>query len=99
MVFYLYTNRPTFYTFFASLRRKHDEFTPDSIPLLMRSLDFYHIQYLVAEPHMLSRVIKKPVNVVAKQLLEAYPQRFKLAYTSPRGAIKVYKILRVSAEK
>jgi hypothetical protein len=99
VVFYLYTNRPTFYTFFASLRRKHDEFTPDSIPLLMRSLDFYHIRYLVAEPHMLSRVIKMPINVVAKQLLETYPQRFKLAYTSPHGAIKVYKILRKNAER
>jgi hypothetical protein len=92
-VFYLYTNRPTFYTFFASLRRKNGQFTKDSIPLLMKSYDYYHIQYLVAEPHMTARVIRGPVNLVAKQLLEAFPERFEKVYASPRQALNIYKIL------
>lgn len=93
VVFYLYTGHPTFYTFFASLRRKNGQFTPDSIPLLMKSLDYYHVKYLVAEPHMMARVIREPVNVVAKQLLTSFPNRFQKIYDSPRGAITVYQIL------
>jgi len=93
VVFYLYTGHPTFYTFFASLRRKNGKFTPESIPLLMKSLDAYHVQYLVAEPHMTARVIRKPVNEVAKNLLRAFPQRFKLVYVSPRDVIRIYKIV------
>lgn len=92
-VFYLYTNRPTFYTFFASLRRKNGQFTPESIPLLMQSLDHYHIQYLVGEPHMTARVIRRPVNLVVQQLLDAYPDRFSRVYSAPHGAINIFKIL------
>ncbi len=92
-VFYLYTNRPTFYIFFASLRKVNGQFTKDSIPLLMQSLDAHHIQYLVAEPHMTARVIRKPVNEVARQLLEAFPNRFEPVYSSPNGAINIYKIV------
>jgi hypothetical protein len=93
VVFYLYTGHPTYYTFFASLRRKNGQFTPDSIPLLMQSLDYHHVKYLVAEPHMTGRIIREPVNVVAKQLLKAFPHRFKQVYGSPHGAIAIYKIL------
>ena len=92
-VFYLYTNRPTFYVFYASLRKVNGHFTKDSIPLLMQSLDAHHIQYLVAEPHMTARVIRKPVNEVARQLLEAFPNRFEAVYSSPKGAINIYKIV------
>lgn len=92
-VFYLYTERPTFYTYYASLRRKNGKFTEDSIPLLMKSMDHYGVNYLVAEPHMQARVILAPVNKVAKQLLDKYPKRFQLIHTSERTAIKVYKIL------
>lgn len=93
VVFYLYTERPTFYVFYASLRRAHGKFLPNSIPLLMKSLDYYKVQYLVAEPHMQARVVRAPVNLVAKDLLTQFPKRFKLVYKSPKDAIRIYKIL------
>lgn len=93
VVFYLYTGHPTYYTFFASLHRKNGQFTADSIPLLMRSMDYYHIQYLVAEPHMTARIIRRPVNLVAMQLMDAFPKRFEKVYASPRGAINIYRII------
>ncbi len=93
VVFYLYTERPTFYTFYASLRRKNGHFTKDSIPLLMQSLDHYGVNYLVAEPHMQARTILAPVNKVARDLLKQYPKRFKHIYASERTAINIYKIL------
>jgi hypothetical protein len=93
VVFYLYTERPTFYTFYASLRRKNGKFTKDSIPLLMQGLDHYGVNYLVAEPHMQFRSIRFPVNLVAKQLMDLYPRRFQHIYGTPRGSIHIYKIL------
>ena len=93
VVFYLYTNHPAYYTFFASLRRKNGKFTAESIPLLMESLDYYHIQYLVAEPHMTARVIRRPMNQIAEQLITVFPQRFQKIYASPRSAIVIFKIL------
>lgn len=93
VVFYLYTERPAFYTFYASLRRARKGYAPDSFPRLMASLDHYGIKYLVAEPHMQMRTVKAPVNLVAKGLLDNFPQRFQLIYTSPKKAISIYKIL------
>lgn len=99
VVFYLYTNRPTFYVFYASLRRANGKFLPESIPLLMKSLDHYHIDYLIAEPHMQFRTVRFPVNLVAKQLIEQYPERFQHIYSSPRTAIRIFKILPPHAAK
>jgi hypothetical protein len=93
VVFHLYTDHPTFYIFYASLRKKNGRFTSESIPLLMQSLDHYGIKYLVAEPHMQFRTILFPVNLVAKELLDTFPNRFQHIYGSPRGAINIYKIL------
>lgn len=93
VVFYLYTDRPTFYTFYASLRRKNGQFTKDSIPLLMQSLDHYGVNYLVAEPHMQARTLLAPVNKIAKQLMDQYPERFQHIHASERAAINIYKIL------
>lgn len=99
VVVYLYTNRPTFYTFYASLRREDGQFTKESIPLLMQSLDHFKINYLVAEPHMQFRTVLRPVNKVAEDLMKAYPKRFERVHASPHGAINVYKILPPPAEK
>lgn len=93
VVFYLYTDRPTFYVFYASLRRANGKFLPQSIPLLMKSLDHYKVQYLVAEPHLQARIVRFPVNLVAKDLLTQFPERFEKVYTSPKGALMIYKIL------
>lgn len=93
VVFYLNTERPTFYTFYASMRRKNGKFTDDSIPLLMKSLDHYQVNYLVAEPHMQFRTLLAPVNWVAQKLMERYPKRFVHLYQTPKGAIHVFKIL------
>lgn len=93
VVFYLYTNRPTFYTFYASLHFKNGHPLKSSYPLLMNSLDHYQIRYLVAEPHMQARTIRFPVNLVAKNLMALYPERFQHIHASPRGAINIYKIL------
>jgi hypothetical protein len=93
VVFYLNTERPTFYTFYASMRRKNGKFTEDSIPLLMKSLDHYKVNYLVAEPHMQFRTLLAPVNYVAQQLMTQYPKRFVHLYGTPKGAIHVFKIL------
>ncbi len=93
VVFYLYTDRSTFYTFYASLRRRNGKFTQDSIPLLMQSLDHYGVNYLVAEPHMQFRTILFPINKVAEQLLDLYPKRFQHIYGTPRGSIQIFKIL------
>ena len=98
VVFYLYTNRPTFYVFYASLRRGNGKFLPESIPLLMKSLDAYGIQYLVAEPHLQARIVRYPVNLVAKDLLTEFPERFERIYTSPKDAIRIYKIVPPSSE-
>jgi hypothetical protein len=93
VIFYLYTNRPTYYVFFASLRREKGKFLPESFPLLMKSLDHYKVQYLVAEPHMQARMVRYPVNLVAQELLDCYPKRFKRIYSSPKQAINIYQIL------
>ncbi len=92
-VFYLYTNRPTFYTFYASLRRKKGKFLPESYPLLMKSLDHYGVNYLVAEPHMQARTVRHPMNKIIERLLKLYPHRFQAVYTSPQTAIHIFKIL------
>jgi hypothetical protein len=93
VVFYLYTNHPTYYVNFASLRRENGAFLSSSIPLLMQSLDYYHMTHLVAEPHMEARTVRFPTNIVAKELLDTYPERFKRIYASPRQAINIYQIL------
>lgn len=93
VVFYLYTERPTFYVFYASLQRANGKFLPKSVPLLMKSLDHYKVQYLVAEPHLQARVVRFPVNLVVKDLLTQFPERFEKVYTSPKEAIMIYKIL------
>lgn len=92
-VFYLYTNRPTFYVFYASLPRKGGRFLPDATQRLMRSLDHYGMQYLVVEPHMQFRTVRYPENKVAKSLLQTFPARFKRVYASPNAAIHIYRIL------
>lgn len=93
VVFYLNTDRPTFYTFYASMHRKNGKFTEDSIPLLMKSLDYHKVNYLVAEPHMQFRTLLAPVNYVAQKLMEQYPKRFVHLYGTPKGSIHVFKIL------
>ncbi len=93
VVFYLNTDRATFYTFYASMHRKNGKFTEDSIPLLMKSLDYHKVNYLVAEPHMQFRTLLAPVNWVAQQLMEQYPKRFVHLYGTPKGTIHVFKIL------
>lgn len=99
VVFYLYTDRPTFYINFASLRRSNGKFVPASIPLLMQSLDYYHMQYLIAEPHLQGRVVRAPVNIVAQELMDSFPNRFKKIYDSPRKAISIYQILPPKPDK
>lgn len=93
VVYYLYTDRPSFYLFYASLKRKKGRFTPDAIPLLMKSLDHYGVKYMAVEPHMQVRVIRAPQNLIAKDLLKAFPHRFQQVYSSPHKAINIYKIL------
>jgi hypothetical protein len=93
VVYGLYTGRPTFYTFWASLKVKNGHYANDSIPVLMRSLDHEKVGYLIAEPHMQARVIRGPMNLVIKQLLKAYPKRFQLVYTTPKHLIRIFKIL------
>jgi hypothetical protein len=93
VVFHLYTGRPTFYTFYASLYRVRGKYTRDSVPKLMRSLDHHGVKYLVAEPHMQMRTVRHPVNEVAAMLLKAYPERFERIYTTPQRMISIYRIL------
>jgi hypothetical protein len=93
VVYYLYTGRPSFYLFYASLKRIKGRFSPDAIQLLMKSLDHYGVQYMVVEPHMQVRAIRAPQNLIAKDLLKTFPQRFQQVYSSPHQAINIYKIL------
>jgi hypothetical protein len=94
VVFHLYTGRPTFYTFYASLQRgRGGKHVKDAVPKLMRSLDYHGVKYLVAEPHMQMRTVRHPVNEIARMLLEAYPERFQRIYTTPHQMISIYRIL------
>lgn len=93
VVYYLYTDRPTFYVFYASLRKRAGHFVPDAIPRLMRSLDHYGVRYLVTEPHMQFRSVRGPMNRIARDLLNRFPKRFQLVYATPRKAIRIYRIL------
>jgi hypothetical protein len=92
-VFYLYTDHPTLYVFYASLRKAKGRFLPNSTALLMNSIDHYGARYLVTEPHMQFRTIQGPMNKVARSLLQKFPDRFRLVYASPHQAIGVYEIL------
>ncbi len=93
VVFYLYTERPTFYIFYPSLPRANDRFLPDGLSRLMRSLDYHGVDYVVAEPHMQMRTVHYPMNAVIGALIKKYPERFRLVHASPREALGVYKIL------
>jgi hypothetical protein len=93
VVYYLYTDHPTFYVFYASLKKRAGRFTPDAIPRLMRSLDHYGVRYLVAEPHMQFRSVRAPMNRIMRDLIDRFPGRFKLVYTTPRKAIRIYRIV------
>lgn len=99
VVYYLYTDRSTFYVFYASLKRIKGRFVSNAFPLLMQSLDQEGVQYLVVEPHMQTRVIRAPMNLVAQDLMAHFPERFQLVYTSPRQTIRVFKILPAKARR
>ncbi|HEY9744792.1 MAG TPA: glycosyltransferase family 39 protein [Oculatellaceae cyanobacterium] len=93
VVYYLYTERPSFYLFYASLKRIKGHFTKDAFPVLMNSLDHYGVKYLVVEPHMQVRTIKAPKNLIAMELIQKFPERFEFVYSTPREAIHIYRIL------
>src|SRR5262249_27164263 len=85
------TGHPGFYVFYASLKRKGGQYVPESYGELMDDLDHYHIHYLVVEPHMQFRQILAPMNLVAKALMDQFPERFRLIYATPKHAIGIYE--------
>jgi hypothetical protein len=93
VVFGLYTGRPTYYVFWASLKMKNGKYTPDSASILMQDLDRKKVAYLIGEPHMQARNIRGPMNLVARNLITVYRKRFKLVYGSPHHMLGVFKIL------
>jgi hypothetical protein len=99
VVFGLYTDRPTFYLFFASIKMKNGVPTPDAIPVLMQNLDRKKVAYLVAEPHMQARQISTvhQINSVMEKLITTYPKRFKMVYATPHHMIFIFKILPLTA--
>ncbi|MEM0951825.1 MAG: hypothetical protein AAGI66_06750 [Cyanobacteria bacterium P01_H01_bin.74] len=93
VLFYLYTQHPTLYVFFASLKYTNDKPAPNAIPLLLKSFEHYGIAYLVVEPHLQMRTVMAKENLIMHLLRHEFPERFKKIYQSPRGAIKIYKLV------
>jgi hypothetical protein len=93
VVYYLYTGRKTFYTFFPSIRLINNQPPDNATDILMASMKHYHVQYLVVEPTLKSMQVIAPQNLIMVALLHSFPERFKPVYHSPRWAITIYRIV------
>ena len=93
VLYYLYTNRLTYYAYFGALKRDGENYTTESLQNLIPSTTHYGVDYVIVEPMMKDRMVHAPENPVALYILENHPNKHRLIYTSPTGMIKIYRLL------
>ncbi len=93
VVFSLYTQQPSYLFHQMALQKKDRKYTAQDVYKLMPSLDYYQVKYLVVEPELTHRMLTSPEQPLARLLLDRFPERFQLEFTSPRHAVKLYRIL------
>ena len=93
VLYYLYTNRLTYYAYFGALKGDGENYTTESLQNLIPSTTHYGVDYVIVEPMMKDRMVHAPENPVALYILENHPNKHRLIYTSPTGMIKIYRLL------
>ncbi|MGE0199650.1 MAG: hypothetical protein AB7P76_01640 [Candidatus Melainabacteria bacterium] len=91
-VFYLYTGHPTFILFFNNIERAEAMVRRDGVNML-KSMDHYHVKYLVGEPYLVNRIWKGPLHPTIKAMRGADRPRFILRFVAPGRRMAVYEIL------
>lgn len=92
-VVYLNTGHPTYLVDFLVMPPQTGTLEEKNIKRLMKSLDHYHIEYLLMEPYLKGFQMINDKNPLILLLMDRYPERFREVYRTQSGALSVYQIL------
>ena len=93
-LFYLYTNRKTFYANQSVLHKERPD-TPlmHALEEIYTSMRHYRVNYFIVEPDLKSRFFIGPENPITAYPVKRYPDRFRLLYVTPHQFLKIYRVL------
>ncbi len=97
-VFYLYTERPTYFLFSYSidLMRKYNDENP--IQQLWETVLANKVDYLILDPFLVDRLFTKPYNPAAVYLLANYSEYMTELYYSPNSRVRIFRINRPESD-
>ncbi len=94
VLFYLNTNRKTFYANRSILRRQPEGKAQEkAFEDVFASMQHYGVDYVIVEPDLKNRFWNNNENPVTAYAVHRYPQRFRILYVTPHQYLKIYRLM------
>ncbi len=92
-VFYLYTQRQTFFLFPHSLHLMKEYNPDDPLKQLWETILANKINYLILDPYLIDRRLAQDYNPLAQMLLNQNKDHLHLVYESPLKRVIIFKVI------